>query len=145
MKWSKKGTALLIISAFVVLVAAYICFTCFIGTRPFKNIKMDSIKSASIYLIPPNTTEELSDEEIEELVTILHDVRIYNRSWIYMFSGGQGCIFTITFTDGTVLEVNVSSPSLIIDGKGYRAEYETCQALNQLANNICDTQWATKE
>lgn len=53
-----------------------------------------------------------------------------------MFSGGQSCIFTITYNDGDVIEINAFTPSLIIDDKGYRAEYEACEELNQFANSL---------
>ena len=53
-----------------------------------------------------------------------------------MFSGGQSCIFTITYNDGDVIEINAFTPSMIIDDKGYRAEYEACEKLNQFANSL---------
>ena len=53
-----------------------------------------------------------------------------------MFSGGQRCIFTITYTDVDEVEINAFTPSVIIDGKGYRAEYEACEELNQFANSL---------
>ena len=70
------------------------------GTYPFKHLNAEKIKNVSVWIIPPDTTTELTEEETEELVHILHNVKIYNRSWKHMFSGGQNCIFTITYNDG---------------------------------------------
>ena len=53
--------------------------------------------------------------------------------------GGQSCIMTIIFRDGTVKEMNQFGDILIIDGVGYRAEYEPNEAINRFANRLFDT------
>ena len=110
-----------------------------IGRKPFKDQHTEDIKSVSIHLWPPNETRELSPGEIEELVTLLQQVKIYNPSWLHLASGGQSNIMTITYQDGSVQEVNQFGSTLIIDGQGYRAEYEPNEAISQFANKLFNT------
>ena len=110
-----------------------------IGRKPFKDLHTEDIKSVSIHLWPPNETRELSQGEIEELVTLLQQVKIYNPSWLHLASGGQSHIMTSTSQDGSVQEVNQFGSTLIIDGQGYRAEYEPNEAINQFANKLFNT------
>ena len=110
-----------------------------IGRKPFKDLHTEDIKSVSIHLCPPNETRELSQGEIEELVTLLQQVKIYNPSWLHLASGGQSNIMTITYQDGSVQEVNQFGSTLIIDGQGYRAEYDPNEAINQFANKLFNT------
>ena len=49
---------------------------------------------------------------------------------------GQGVTFTLELRDGSERTVTELSPFLIVDGVGYRASHDPCQALNQLANRI---------
>ena len=46
---------------------------------------------------------------------------------------------TITYQDGSVKEVNEFGSTLIIDGQGYRAEYEYNEAINQFSNRLFNT------
>lgn len=110
-----------------------------IGRKLFKDLHTEDIKSVSIHLWPPNETRELSQGEIEELVTLLQQVKIYNPSWLHLASGGQSNIMTITYQDGSVQEVNQFGSTLIIDGQGYRAEYDPNEAINQFANKLFNT------
>lgn len=110
-----------------------------IGRKLFKDLHTEDIKSVSIHLWPPNETRELSQGEIEELVTLLQQVKIYNPSWLHLASGGQSNIMTITYQDGSVQEVNQFGSRLIIDGQGYRAEYDPNEAINQFANKLFNT------
>ena len=110
-----------------------------VGRRPFKNMKAEEIQSVSVHLWLPNETMELSQDEIEELVGLLQQVKIYNPSWLHLASGGQSNIMTITYQDGSVKEVNEFGSTLIIDGQGYRAEYGPNEAVNQFANKLFNT------
>jgi len=131
---------ILIIAAIVLAVALILTIGILaIGRKPFKDLQAEDIKSVSIHLWPPNETRELSQGEMQELVILLQQVKIYNPSWLHLASGGQSNVMTITYQDGTVQEVNQFGSTLIIDGMGYRAEYEPNEAINQFANKLFNT------
>ena len=131
---------ILIIAAIVLAVVLVVSVgLSVIGRRPFENMKAEEIQGVSIHLWPPNETMELSQDEIEELVGLLQQVKIYNPSWLHLASGGQSNIMTITYQDGSVKEVNQFGSTLIIDGQGYRAEYEPNEAISQFANKLFNT------
>ena len=131
---------ILIIAAIVLAVALILTIGILaIGRKPFKDLQAEDIKSVSIHLWPPNETRELSQGEMQELVILLQQVKIYNPSWLHLASGGQSNVMTITYQDGTVQEVNQFGSTLIIDGMGYRAEYEPNEAINQFSNKLFNT------
>lgn len=131
---------ILIIAAVILAVILVITIgLSLIGRQPFKNMKAEEIQSVSIHLWPPNETMELNQDEIDALVGLLQQVTIYNPRWLHLASGGQSNIMTITYQDGSVKELNQFGSTLIIDGKGYRAEYEPNEAINQFANRLLDT------
>ena len=46
------------------------------GKAPYKNLKAANIVSAAVYLSPPNKTVQITDAEIEELVSYLNEIGI---------------------------------------------------------------------
>lgn len=42
-------------------------------------------------------------------------------------------------SDDTQITATVFTPFVIIDGVGYRAKYEPCEALNSYANRLLDS------
>ena len=106
--------------------------------KPFKKLTIEEIKEVTVELYPPDTTAELDEEEIEDLVEILHQVVIYKKDNTYSDYCGQAVIYKITKYDGTTIEVQAYNPFLIIDGIGYTTKYEPCQQLNSLGNKIND-------
>ena len=131
---------ILTIAAIVLAVALIMTIgTWVIGRKPFKDLKADEIQSISIHLWPPNESMELTDAEIKELVGLLQRVEIHHPTWMHHASGGQSNVMTITFQNGSVIEVNEFGSILIIDGMGYRAEYEPNEAINQFANKLFNT------
>ena len=108
------------------------------GQKPFEKLTKEEIKEVTVELYPPDTTAELDEEEIEDLVEILHQVVIYKKDNTYSDYCGQAVIYKITKYDGTTIEVQAYNPFLIIDGIGYTTKYEPCQQLNSLGNKIND-------
>ena len=102
--------------------------------RPFRDLP--EITAATVELLPPGDTISLSAAEIDTLTELLGDVRVSRRDGSYTEYEGQAVIFTLTLTDGTVTEVNVYSPFLILDGVGYRASHKPCQALSAFGNQL---------
>lgn len=131
---------ILVVAAIVLAVALIMTIGIWvIGRKPFKDMQVEDIESVSIHLWPPNETRELNGDEIEELVLLLQQAEIHHPTWMHHASGGQSNIMTITFHDGSVKEVNQFGSILIIDGMGYRAEYEPNEAISQFANKLINT------
>ena len=104
------------------------------GKKPFKDLEPSEIVSATVRLTPPDTTIQI--EEMEELAGYLKDVVIYNEDNSYTEYSGQGVIFTLRLSDGTQTEIMEYNPFFVIDGVGYKTEYEPCQALSAYANRL---------
>ena len=131
-----KKKSLIIGSVVVILVAILLLAIQPWGKKPFKDLSVNNITSASVELLPPQKSFDLSDEDISELTEILNSVVIYNKDSSHTQYDGQAVIYTITKADGTILTVNAYNPFLIIDGVGYKTKYEPCQELNALGNKI---------
>ena len=106
--------------------------------KPYKDLDAAQIASARVLLTPPGETVEI--EDIQELLDILRDVVIYREDDSYTDYAGQGVVFTLIMTDGTRTEIMAYNPFLVIDGIGYRTEYEHCEALSRYANALLDSE-----
>lgn len=105
-----------------------------LSKRPFKDIDGENIVSAKVELMPPDVELEVSDTE--KLAELLRQVVIYRRDDSYKDYAGQAAVFTLIMEDGTAVEITDYTPFVIIDGVGYKAKYEPCQALNSYANSL---------
>lgn len=131
----KKRTMIII----AVLAIILVCFSLWFalpGRRPFKNLEPENVVSASVELLPPDATIQIVD--IEELVSYLNDVVVYNEDNSYTEYNGQAVIFTLTLSDGSQIQVQAYNPFVIIDGVGYKCKYEPCEALNSYANRLLE-------
>lgn len=90
--------------------------------------------SAQVQLTPPDKTIQITD--IDELVSYLNELVIYNEDNSYTEYMGQGVVVTLTLSDGTQMEITESNPFVIINGIGYKAKYEPCEELNHYANRL---------
>lgn len=127
----KKG---IIILATCVLSVIMISFIVSGGKKPYKDLDAAQVASATVRLTPPDKTVQIVD--IKELVEYLKNVVIYSEDNSYTEYVGQGVLFTLTMTDGTQTEIIAYNPFLIIDGVGYKTDYEPCEALNDYANKL---------
>ena len=105
-------------------------------STPFLKLSAEDISKVTVGLYPPNTVTVLSDKQIEELVQILNRSVIYDRDDTYTQYCGQGVVYTIEKKDGEIVEVNAFNPFIIIDGEGYRTEYESCDELSAFGNRV---------
>ena len=131
-----KNKKLISISIIVVLISIILIGKSLTGSHPYKNLTVEEVASVTVELYPPNTKAELDSQEIEDLVEILHEVVIYKEDNSYTEYAGQGVLFEITKTDGTITRIIAYNPFVIIDGVGYKTKYEPCEQLNWLGNNI---------
>lgn len=130
-----KKKALLILALVVLLSLSIVAAaTGIMGKKPFKDLDAAKIESASVHLLPPDKTVQI--EEIKELIEYLEDVVVHGKDNSFSEYSGQACIFTITKTDGTVMEVTAYNTFIVIDGVGYKCKSEPCEALNIYANRL---------
>ena len=134
----KRYAPVMVIAGVVVIALSMAILGCTVAgnTRPFQALKGSEILWASVCLTPPDKTVEIPDRE--ELASYLRDVVIYEKDNSYREYSGQGVTFTLFLTDGSRREVMAFSPFLILDGVGYRTEYEPCEALNSYANELLE-------
>lgn len=109
-----------------------------IAVKELAGLSEEDIKEVMVLANPPGKEASLSQEEIRELVESLNSVTVYRKDNSYNEYAGQWVEFSITKTDGTELEVAAYSPFIIINGEGYQANYESCQAMNGLANRVIE-------
>ena len=102
--------------------------------RPFQDLKEEDIASASVELLPPGETVEV--EDLEELAALLREAVVYEKDDSYGQYAGQAVTFTLTMADGTETRIMAYTPFLVLDGVGYRAEHDPCQALSQFGNRL---------
>lgn len=123
----------LIVIGCLVIIGIVIVFA-FSGRKPYKDLEASNIVSATVHLVPPDKTIQITD--IEELVAYLNEVVIYNEDNSYTEYDGQGVIFTLTLTDGSQEEIIAYNLFVVINGTGYKTKYEPCEKLNNYANRL---------
>lgn len=108
------------------------------GEKPFQDLTPAEITSATILLQPPDMTIQV--EEPDKLIDLLQDVVTYEEDSSYTEYVGQAVTIQLTMSDGTQTNITAYNPFLIINGIGYRTEYEPCEALNRYANKLLDSE-----
>lgn len=111
------------------------------GRKPYRDLTGDDIASATVQLIPPDTT--LLVEDTDALAALLRDVVIYDEDASYTEYAGQAVIFTLTMADGSQTTIMAYNPFLVIDGVGYQTKYAPCEALNAYANRLLNNETVT--
>lgn len=130
----KRKILWIILAAVVILGTTAAVLTAFRGRRPFRDLNETEMISAQVCLSPPDKTLEILDRG--ELAAYLRDVVIYQRDDSYTEYAGQGVTFTWTMADGTQTTAVAFGSFLILNGVGYRTQYEPSEALNAYANRL---------
>lgn len=108
------------------------------GTKPYQDLDGLEISSATVWLQPPDKTLEIKD--MDRLADLLRDVVLYQQDNSYTEYGGQGVTFQLNMADGTQTSIMAYNPFLVVDGVGYRTEYESCEALSRFANELLNAE-----
>lgn len=109
---------------------------------PFKNLKVENIKSIDLYLQPPDKGIAIDDKNsIKDVVETLNKLVIKTDDSPNIDYNGQLVIYTLNKNNGDTVELKVCSPYVIIDEKIYKANYEICDVLNILGNDLLDTSY----
>lgn len=127
----RKKIAITMAVAIIVLTVVVIISR---GKMPYKDLKASDIVSATVSFLTPDETVQITD--VEELVSYLSEVTIYNEDNSYTDYCGQTVLFTLTMADGTQEKITAFNPFVIINGVGYKAKYEPCERLSLYANQL---------
>ena len=111
---------------------------CSAPKRPFRELTGAEIRSASVQLSPPDLTVLIQDTD--RLAELLQAVTLYEEAPSYSEYAGQAADFTLELEDGTQTTVSALSPFLILDGVGYRAEHDSCEALSRYASVLLEAE-----
>jgi hypothetical protein len=102
----------------------------------FKQLSAGDIDNVTLSAYPPGKSVELTKDQIDKMLSLLGDVTLYEEDNSYNEYGGHWVQFDITLKNEEQLSLAVFNPFFIINRNGYRAEYESCQALDVFANSI---------
>ena len=70
------------------------------------------------------------------MVAIINKVTTYEQNDSYNEYYGQWVEFVLTMADNSLKTVVAYNPFIVIDGIGYKTEYEPCEELNAFANSF---------
>ena len=104
----KKSKILLIV--FIFALAIWVLTYFLYSDRPFETIDVKEIEEIKVYAIPPNEEVVLDETEVERLIPLLQNLKISN----------------------------IGNVRIMIDGRNYRAEYESAEAINSFANKVLE-------
>ena len=131
----RKRAVFLICAAIVLIAAAGLFLVLLFGSPPFKDLRAEEVMSIELTVRPPDITAQIAEQDsIQEIVSALNKVVIYQRSDEWREYNGQYVQFTLTMESGERVEVAAYNPFVIIKGQGYKTRYEPCEELNRLAN-----------
>lgn len=104
---------------------------------PFKNLKVEDIKEIELYLNPPDKQTIINDKEkVQSIVETLNTVVINKEESPNVDYDSQLVSFTLNKANDEIVTIKVYSPYIIIDEKIYKSDYETCDVLNLLGNDL---------
>ncbi len=103
---------------------------------PIYQESLEDIVSASVTLLPPDITIELLSVSVDEFVTLIHDIRFYEKDESWQPAPGQVITFVAVKADGSDVEIRVYDSVVVVDGIAYKCNTESCEALRSFANRI---------
>ena len=137
MKKSKRLPIIIVlILTLVIGVLTYFLYS----DRPFETITVKEIEEIKVYAIPPNEEFVLSEAEVESIVPLLQNLKISKPGYKVFAMNGQTIRITIQKIGGSIIEIsNVGNVQIIINGRSYRADYESAEAINNFVNKVLET------
>ena len=136
----KKGKRLPIIIVLIVALTIGVLSYFLYSDRPFETITVNDIQEVKVYAIPPEEEVVLSEAEVERVVPLLQNLKISKPGYKVFALSGQTVRIIVQKTNGSIIEIsNVGNVQIMIDGRSYRAEYESAEAINNFANKVLKT------
>ena len=133
MNKSKKLPIIIVLLALALAALIY----CSYSDKPLETISINEIKEIKVYAIPPEEEVILSEAEAKSVIPLLQDLKVSKPGYKAFALGGQTVRITVEKTDGSTIEIsNVGNVQIIVDGKSYRADYESAEAINNFANKV---------
>ena len=118
-----------ILCAAAVIALAAALFYLIFPLHPLSSLKPEEIEEIRLFAIPPEQTAVLGPEDAAQAASLLRGLRAYQPGYRVGNSlCGQYIAVTVVKTDGSEIEVS--------GGTGYRAEYNSAEALNAFANGV---------
>lgn len=111
-----------------------------LGLYPMRNLPISQIESITIYSLSLEK-EVLSEDEKIQLLSYLKRVELKGKG-TQEFKDYTGCkflMFQLNMKDSSNIDFAASNPFYIINiEKGYKADYELCDKINQLYFSMLD-------
>lgn len=111
-----------------------------LGLYPMRNLPISQIESITIYSLSLEK-EVLSEDEKKQLLSYLKRVELKGKG-TQEFKDYAGCkflMFQLNMKDSSNIDFAASNPFYIINiEKGYKADYELCDKINQLYYSMLD-------
>lgn len=109
------------------------------SNTPFKNLKVEDVKSIDLYLQPPNEGITITNEEtIKNIIYELNKVTLETEESPNIDYSSQLVTYTINKNSDESVEIKIYSPYILIDEKIYKANYQICDILNILGNDLLE-------
>ena len=131
-----KGKIIVTVICGLMVIAGVVMYQMNKGTKPLKDLSMDDVESISMSMYLSSVTIELDEDEMERVVELLREIAVYEEDETYGEYNGMPITFWLKASDGSVRNINIGAPFVVIDGVGYRAKYDSCEALDQYANSL---------
>lgn len=121
----------------VIISLAIVSITNMHGQRPFKRLNASDVNEIWIRALPPDDSITIRDKDtIEEIVSILNEVRIYRIDESGREYSGQLVEFKVLMEEGTIDEIGAFGTFIYINGICYKTKYEPCAELSNMGNRI---------
>ena len=109
------------------------------NNMPFISLKAEDVESIDLYLQPPDKKIIVNNKEkIQDIVRELNKLIIKKEESPRIDYNVQLVSYTINKNNKKNYEIKIYSPYIVIDGEIFKADYEICDVLNLLGNDLIE-------
>lgn len=110
------------------------------NNMPFMSLKAEDVKNIDLYLQPPDKKIIVDNaEKIQDIVSELNKLIIKKEEAPRIDYNVQLVSYTINKNNEKNYEIKIYSPYIVIDGEIFKADYEICDVLNLLGNDLIES------
>lgn len=135
----KKKSILVTIALIILIIAFFIINHYKLDEKPFENLGVGEVKEITLNVTPSGKSMVITETNtIKKFTDILNNIEIYEKddSWKKYFGGFNE--ITVSMVNGENIKIVEFNPFLIINDVGYKTNYDVCEKLDELINNIID-------